>query len=203
MCGRERCERRTLISLENCRRMPPAFFPVDPDPRRSRSSTRTSRTPFFVRWYAIEAPMIPPPTMTTSAVRRTMRWYSVDQGQVDLRCRRGELNPQALAGGSPWSCCVYRFTTSAGRNNSIKSPARRGPHVPVLDVPKTLAGIGERRDPQTLHLAALRVEVVAEVQVHHRHLVRDRLKYRRVQLTARRLIERAPRGLEVPIDRQR
>src|SRR5881396_2180944 len=179
MCGSDRCESLTLISLENWRRMPPAFLPVDPDPSRSRSRTRMSRTPFFVRWYAMEAPMIPPPTMTTSAVRRIVAMVRIrrDEG---LRCRRGESNPQALAGGSPWSCCVYRFTTSAVRNNSIKSPARRGPHVPVLDVPKTLAGIGERRDPQTLHLAALRVEVVAEVQVHHRHLVRDRLKYRRV-----------------------
>src|SRR2546427_11054690 len=98
MCGSERWERRTLISLETCSRIPPAFFPVDPDPRRSRSSTRTSRTPFFVRWYAMEAPMIPPPTMTTSAVRHTVRWYAVDQDWVDRRCRRGDLNPQALAG---------------------------------------------------------------------------------------------------------
>src|SRR5213594_2110513 len=70
MCGSDRCESVTLISVENCRRMPPAFFPVEPEPSRSRSRTRMSRTPFFVRWYAMEAPMIPPPTMTTSAVRR-------------------------------------------------------------------------------------------------------------------------------------
>src|SRR5437870_3666279 len=70
MCGSERCESLTLISLENCRRIPPAFLPVEPEPSRSRSRTRMSRTPFFVRWYAMEAPMIPPPTMTTSALRR-------------------------------------------------------------------------------------------------------------------------------------
>src|SRR6185369_15326360 len=35
-----------------------------------------------------------------------------------LRCRRGESNPQALTGGSPWNCCVYRFTTSARQVDS-------------------------------------------------------------------------------------
>src|SRR5207247_9353521 len=72
MCGSDRCESLTLISLENWRRMPPAFLPVDPDPRRSRSRTRMSRTPFFVRWYAMEAPMIPPPTITASELGRTV-----------------------------------------------------------------------------------------------------------------------------------
>src|SRR2546428_1290484 len=117
MRGSERCESRTLISLENWRRIPPAFFPVDPQPRRSRSKTTTLRTPFRVRWNAMDAPMIPPPMMTTSAVRSMIGMVGSQSGSVCDLCRRGELNPQALAGGSPWSCCVFRFTTSAGREH--------------------------------------------------------------------------------------
>src|SRR5438132_12769257 len=75
-------------------------------------------------------------------------------------------------------------------------------HVPVFDVPKTLARVGQRSDAQSLHEPALRIQVVAEIQEHDRNLFRDRLEHRRVELTARGLVERSARGLEVPIDRQ-
>src|SRR2546428_7561224 len=141
------------------------------------------------------------------------RWYCIPRCAAAARATRGSVAAvRPFAQPFPTGASTHTHACEGRRLNvsplssklaTALSPTWRGPHVPVLDVPKTLAGIGEWRDPQTLHLAALRVEVVAEVQVHHRHLVRDRLKYRRVQLTARRLIERAPRGLEVPIDRQR
>src|SRR5579864_3850271 len=61
-----RCS-RTLASIENCWRTPPAHLPVDCEPSvsRSKSSTSTSRR---ASWYASAQPMIPPPTMTTSAL---------------------------------------------------------------------------------------------------------------------------------------
>ena len=45
----------------------PAACHVVPPVRRTRSNTRTSVTPSLVRWYAIDEPMIPPPTITTRA----------------------------------------------------------------------------------------------------------------------------------------
>src|SRR2546429_7628114 len=59
-------------------------------------------------------------------------------------------------------------------------------HVPVFDVPKTLARVGQRSDAQSLHEPALRIEVVAVIQEHDRNLFRDRLEHRRVELTAPR-----------------
>src|ERR1700730_15070704 len=61
-----RCS-RTLPSLENCWRTPPAHLPVDCEPRVSRSSKSTS-TLRLLSWYARAHPMIPPPAMTTSAL---------------------------------------------------------------------------------------------------------------------------------------
>src|ERR671918_2876914 len=49
--------------------MPPAQRPVDISPRNgSRSSSTTSFTPRAARWYAVLAPITPPPTTTASAV---------------------------------------------------------------------------------------------------------------------------------------
>ena len=45
----------------------PAACQVVPAVSRTRSRTSTSVTPSFVRWYAIDEPMIPPPTITTCA----------------------------------------------------------------------------------------------------------------------------------------
>src|SRR5690348_2293705 len=59
--------RRTLASIENCWRTPPAHLPVDCDPSVSRSSSRTS-TSRLASWNASAQPMIPPPAMTTSAL---------------------------------------------------------------------------------------------------------------------------------------
>src|SRR5207247_5246753 len=75
-------------------------------------------------------------------------------------------------------------------------------YIPVFDVPKTLARVGQRRDALSLHLRALRVEVVAEVQKHDGHLFRDRLEHRRVEVAARPFVEGPARGLEVAVDRQ-
>src|SRR6267143_1741291 len=100
MCGSDRCESFTLISLENCRRMPPAFLPVDPEPSRSRSRTRMSRTPFFVRWYAMEAPMIPPPTMTTSAVRRIVAMVRSPEDS-GYGAEGGNRTPKPLRAAAP------------------------------------------------------------------------------------------------------
>src|SRR5919106_209114 len=49
--------------------MPPAQRPVDISPRNgSRSTSTTSFTPRAARWYAVLAPITPPPTTTASAV---------------------------------------------------------------------------------------------------------------------------------------
>src|SRR3989442_11254325 len=70
--------------------MPPAFFAVEPLPRRSRSSTTTSRTPLPARWYAIEAPTMPPPTMTTSA--RSTPLGSSSSGLLRRNGRRSDAD---------------------------------------------------------------------------------------------------------------
>src|SRR5713101_9062094 len=82
------------------------------------------------------------------------------------------------------------------------SALRLGSHVPVFDVPEALARVGERRDALSLHLRALGVEVVAEVEKNDGDLFRDRLEDRRVEIAAGRLVEGPARGLEVPVDRQ-
>src|SRR5438445_577483 len=61
-----------LAALENWWRTPPALRPVEPVASSfSRSSRTTSVIPRRERWYATEAPIQPPPTITTSAVERT------------------------------------------------------------------------------------------------------------------------------------
>src|SRR5207244_11779675 len=85
------------------------------------------------------------------------------------------------------------------RQAVARGSAARGPHIPVLGVPETLARIVDRRDLQTLHLLSLRVQVVAEVQEHYRHLGRECLEDRGVELAPFRLIRRAARGLEAAV----
>src|SRR5712691_8733390 len=80
--------------------------------------------------------------------------------------------------------------------------AARGPHVPVLGVPQALAWIVDRRDLQALHLLSLRVEIVAEVQEDDRHLGRERLEDRGVELPPLRLIRGAARGFEAAVHRE-
>src|SRR5439155_6561277 len=61
-----------LAALEDWWRTPPALRPVEPVASSfSRSSKTTSVIPRRERWYATEAPIQPPPTITTSAVERT------------------------------------------------------------------------------------------------------------------------------------
>src|SRR6185295_235270 len=63
-------DRRMLAAFENWWRTPPALRPVDPvASMRSRSTITTLVTPRRVRWKATLAPMQPPPTITTSALR--------------------------------------------------------------------------------------------------------------------------------------
>src|SRR5256885_8411445 len=98
------------------------------------------------------------------------------------------------------------MTTSRSERSSKlttgPSALRRGPHIPVFNVPKALARVGQRRNALPLHQATLRVEVVAEVEEHDRDLFRDRLEHRRVELAARGLVKRPARGLEASVDRQ-
>ena len=49
-------------------RMPPLASAVEPEHTVSRSSTITRPAPSRARWYAVLTPMIPAPTITTSAV---------------------------------------------------------------------------------------------------------------------------------------
>src|SRR5919106_4218882 len=46
----------------------PTLRPVPPEARKRRSRSTTRRTPSPASWNAIETPVTPPPTMTTSAV---------------------------------------------------------------------------------------------------------------------------------------
>src|SRR5437867_11335816 len=65
-----------LAALENWCRTPPALRPVEPVASSfSRSSKTTSVIPRRERWYATEAPIQPPPTITTSAVRFTLHCF--------------------------------------------------------------------------------------------------------------------------------
>src|SRR5262249_29767695 len=48
--------------------MPPLASAVEPEHTVSRSRTGTRRTPRRARWYAVLAPMMPAPTIRTSAV---------------------------------------------------------------------------------------------------------------------------------------
>src|SRR5712691_7631414 len=59
-----------FASFENWWRTPPALRPVDPVASiGSRSRRTTPVMPRRARWYATLAPMHPPPTITTSALR--------------------------------------------------------------------------------------------------------------------------------------
>src|SRR5215510_10085053 len=49
-------------------RMPPLASAVEPEQTVSRSSTTTGPTPRRARWYAVLTPMMPAPTIRTSAV---------------------------------------------------------------------------------------------------------------------------------------
>src|SRR5678816_1684360 len=49
--------------------MPPLASAVEPAHTVSRSSTITRPAPSRARWYAVLTPMMPAPTITTSAVR--------------------------------------------------------------------------------------------------------------------------------------
>jgi 2-iminobutanoate/2-iminopropanoate deaminase len=62
----DRRESSTFTALENCTRIPPAAFAVDPMPAAdSFSRTATSVRPRRARCHAIEVPMIPAPMITT------------------------------------------------------------------------------------------------------------------------------------------
>src|SRR5438270_2689604 len=80
------CCRSTFGRAENWRLTPPAHRPVDCDPSVSRSTT-TTRAPRRARWYAIEHPITPPPTITASAERLTMPNYTL-LGDARLRSIR-------------------------------------------------------------------------------------------------------------------
>jgi len=58
--------------------MRPAACHVVPLVRACFSSRRTSGTPSFARWYATEAPMMPPPITTTLASLGTVALVVVD-----------------------------------------------------------------------------------------------------------------------------
>src|SRR5688572_15167617 len=69
----ESLESRTLISLPNWARMPPAALAVDPRPGLiSRSTTATSVQPEVARFHARAVPMVPPPMIATSQERSAM-----------------------------------------------------------------------------------------------------------------------------------
>ena len=75
----ERSAIRTLSSSANCARIPPADFDVEPDASESRSRSTTSAIPSSRRCHATEAPIAPPPTITTSAVSVTTPFWRVPQ----------------------------------------------------------------------------------------------------------------------------
>ena len=62
---------RTFSSSANWARIPPADFAVEPEASESRSSRTTSVIPSSRRCQATDAPMAPPPTITTSALSAT------------------------------------------------------------------------------------------------------------------------------------
>src|SRR5215470_905623 len=57
-------------------RIPPLASAVEPEQTVSRSSTITGPTPSRARWYAVLTPMMPAPTITTSAVCVTPAPYA-------------------------------------------------------------------------------------------------------------------------------
>src|SRR5260370_20939361 len=76
-----------LASVENWKRTPPVGCEVAPVPGSGSFSSTTTRRPGSrsSRWYATEAPMMPAPTMTTSAV-----WLTRPAGS-------GGTRPEAVA----------------------------------------------------------------------------------------------------------
>src|SRR6478609_11927338 len=73
---------RQSASPSNCWRMPPGHIPVTPLARVPRSISITSAIPAAVAWYAIEAPITPPPTIARSVVRMSLhRQIAEDLGR--------------------------------------------------------------------------------------------------------------------------
>src|SRR5205085_4024836 len=80
-------------SSANCARIPPAEALVDPDASVSRSSTTTSSIPSARRCHAVETPITPPPTMTTSFDSTTGQHCHVGSNGV---MHAGNEDPQRL-----------------------------------------------------------------------------------------------------------
>src|SRR6516164_1155360 len=71
--------------------MPPLASAVEPEQTVSRSSTTIGPTPSRARWYAVLTPMMPAPTMTTSAVCATPAPYAKrEAGSTDDLNRCGK-----------------------------------------------------------------------------------------------------------------
>src|SRR3989442_13138683 len=66
-------------------RMPPLARAVEPEHTVSRSRTITRPTPSRARWYAALTPMIPAPTITTSAVSVTAECLQAPRSQQQGR----------------------------------------------------------------------------------------------------------------------
>src|SRR5262249_7746242 len=71
-------------------RMPPLASAVEPEQTVSRSSTTTGPTPRRARWYAVLTPMMPAPTIRTSAVCDTPATIRQARAGLNRKRRRPE-----------------------------------------------------------------------------------------------------------------
>src|SRR5947208_3457829 len=109
--------------------MSPLARAVEPEHTASRWRTITPPAPSRARWYAVLTPMVPAPTLTTSAVS-VMAGAGV-RGLVG-DCLGGERSIRIFSVG---------FGTIFARDNALAARDRRG--RPVLLVPRALRTSGE------------------------------------------------------------
>src|SRR6266542_1888738 len=94
--------------------MPPLASAVEPEQTVSRSRTTTRPTRSRARWYAVLAPMIPAPMMTTSAV-----------SVIDTSMRDGLQGHRLFAGTSRLGTAqphAKRVLTEAFRDAALQLP---------------------------------------------------------------------------------
>src|SRR5262244_2226213 len=93
--------------------MPPLASAVEPEQTVSRSSTITGPTPSRARWYAVLTPMMPAPTMTTSAVCVTPAPYAKrEPGSTDGLNRHSKTAIMARAPRDDPSARGFRHMTT-------------------------------------------------------------------------------------------
>src|SRR5215510_14705868 len=147
-------------------RMPPLASAVEPEQTVSRSSTTTGPTPRRARWYAVLTPMMPAPTIRTSAVCDTLA--TIRQARAGLNRKRleparedGDHGPRA-AGDPRWggtrdgddrSCVGHGGGAVAGIRSANAFTRRRRRRPPRADPParsgpaRVHRGVRRRRAP--------------------------------------------------------